>query len=183
MTGKDDSYLHSDERALGGSHTAATVVLEVSRTMRSQFLFISDIFLCQLNQPYEYMAVVPCPLYMVTPRWGSYSPYSSRCCTRPGTCRSPQFSPAGSPLPGSSGWPGHGAQSVGTPGRPCRLQFAERCEASETESAQWAECLPPSAPRPARVPCGRIQEARASAGRLEGLSFHLAAGAGGHCLT
>lgn len=125
----------------------------------------------------------PFHLEMVTPCWDSYSPYSSRCCTRPGTCRSPQFSPAGSPPPGSSGWPGHGAQSVGTPGRPCRLQFAERCEASETASAQWADCPPPSALRPARVPCGRIQEARSSAGRLEGLSFHLAAGAGGQCLT
>lgn len=59
MTWKDDSYLNSDERAPGGSHTTATVVLEVSRTMRSQFLFISDIFLCQLNQPYEYMAHPP----------------------------------------------------------------------------------------------------------------------------
>lgn len=84
----------------------------------------------------------------------SHSPCSSQCCTRPGTSRSPRFSPGGSHRPGSSGWPDLGAQSVGTPGRPCPPRSAGRCAASGTASALSAGCLRPSAQRQARGPCG-----------------------------
>lgn len=84
----------------------------------------------------------------------SYSPCSSQCCTRPGTCQSPRFSLGGSRQQGSCGWPGLGARSAGTPGRPCRRRSAGQCAASVTGSAPWAGCLQPSARHQARVPWG-----------------------------
>lgn len=134
--------------------------------MQGPFPLTSDIFLCQPKHiktgggGFHQSRGSPC--------WSSYSPGSSRCCIHPGTSRSPQFSPAGSLLPSSSGWPGLGARSVGMPGRPCLLRFAERCAASATASARWAGYPLPSALHLARVPCGRAQGAGTSAGRLEG---------------
>lgn len=43
----------------------ATMVLEVSSIVRSQFLLIGNIFLCQLNQAYEYMGCRPHPQPLV----------------------------------------------------------------------------------------------------------------------
>lgn len=143
-----------------------TMILEVSSTVRSQFPLTRDIF---FRQP-KHMNTGAFPYLRRSPSWNSYSPDSSRCCTHLGTSQSPQFSPAGSLPPGSSGWPGHGAQSVGTPGRPYLLRFAERCAASATASALWAGYPLPSALRRARVPCGETQGVGTSAGRLEGPS-------------
>lgn len=151
---KDDSHLHSDESP--GSRSRPLPPWPWSSLVLWGVNFHWAVILSYATAT-DHTNTSGFPWLLVSPCWSSYLPCSSRCCTRPGTCRSPQFSPAGSPPPGSSGWPGHGAQSVGTPGRPCLLQFAVRYAASETASARWAGCPLPSAPHPAHVPCERTQ--------------------------
>lgn len=58
-------------------------------------------------------------------------PCSNQYCRRPWTCRNLQSSLVDWLQPGSSWWPGPGAQSAGRPGTPCRRLSDWRCEASE----------------------------------------------------
>lgn len=57
-------------------------------------------------------------------------PCSNPCCRHLWTCRNRQSSPAGWLQPGSSWWPGPGAQNAGRPGTPCQRQSDWQCAAS-----------------------------------------------------